>query len=755
VIQDENQQNIPVPDNYRHYVYLKAHSKTIANAAILRNTAFLVASNGEHPQIRKGLRISPNFFSILGVSPFLGRNFLAEEGQAGRNNVVLISWSTWQDLFFHDAGVVGRILKVNGKEQTIVGVLPKDFEFPNLNEMPGGTSSNERSTYQIFQPFVAQGDDLTADDADFAFLVLARLRSGATIREANSELGGMLGAYALANHLSVHPGVAVAPFSQEVTGNIRNALWLLLAAVLGLLLIASVNLASLQVARAFVRDRDNALRAALGAGRVRLLQATFMESLYLSVIGGVTGILLALAGIRVFVAIAPENLPRLHQIHLSWQVMLFACGVSVGTATLSGIFPALHSFRVEPQRALQAGSARLTHTGQAASARRALITIEIACTAVLLVVTGLVVRSLSRVVHQHRYFEANRMTIAEADLFHPVYQEGSDSGIAARSGFIDRVLERVRSNPEVESAAITSKMPLTGEDDVHSMYRPDHPLRESEVPTANLRDVSPGYFETMQTPLLAGHGFTEADRLNGNDAVISERAAKLAWPDSQALGRKFKINGRIYTVTGIARDARIASLKENVPVVYLPFWNDPPGTVFFLIRSTQSSEALAPAIRRAIWEIDPEVAIPSTQSLATQMTQSISSERLQTAILSCFGAAALFLAILGVYGVLAYSVSLRTPEFGVRIALGSSKPALIRLVLREALIPACAGIALGALGSIGAAHAIRSLLFETSAADPLSIAASFGLLLLAVSLAAFLPAYQAAKIDPMQVLHNE
>jgi MacB-like periplasmic core domain/FtsX-like permease family len=297
-------------------------------------------------------------------------------------------------------------------------------------------------------------------------------------------------------------------------------------------------------------------------------------------------------------------------------------------------------------------------------------------------------------------------------------------------------------------------MPLTGEDDVHSMYRPDHPLRESEVPTANLRHVSPGYFDTMQTPLLAGHGFTEADRLNGNDAVISEKAAKLAWPGSQALG-KFKINGRIYTVTGIARDARIASLKENVPVVYLPFWNDPPGTVFFLIRSTQSSEAFAPAIRRAIWEIDPEVAIPSTQSLATQMTQAISSERLQTAILSCFGAAALFLAILGVYGVLAYSVSLRTPEFGVRSALGSSKPALIRLVLREALIPAGAGIALGALGSIGAARAIRSLLFETSAADPLSIAASFGLLLLAVSLAAFLPAYQAAKIDPMQVLHNE
>lgn len=711
--------------------------------------------NGKHPQIRKGLRVSPNFFSVLGVSPVLGRNFLAQEGQAGGNNVVLISWSIWQELFFHDAGVVGRTLKMNGKEDTVVGVLPRDFEFPNLNEMPGGTSSNARSTYQIFQPFVAQGDDLTADDADFAFLVLARLRSGVTIRQANGELGSMLGAYALASHLSVHPGVTVVPFSEEVTGNIRKALWLLLAAVLGLLLIASVNLASLQVARALVRDRDNALRAALGAGRVRLLQATLMESLCLSVIGGVTGILLALAGIRIFVAIAPENLPRLHQIHLSWEVMLFACGVSVGTATLSGISPALRSFHMDPQRALQAGSARLTHTGQAASARRALITIEVACTAVLLIVTGLVVRSFSRMIHQDRYFEANRVTIAEADLFDPAYQEGSDAGASVRSSFIDRVLERLRSNPEVESAAITSRMPLTGEDDVHSMYRPDHPLRESEVPTANVRRVSAGYFDTMQTPLLAGHGFTEADRFNANNAVISEKAAKLAWPDSHALGRKLKINGGIYTVTGTAGDARIASLKENIPVVYLPFWHDPPGTVYFLIRSTQSSDELAAAIRREIWEIDPEVAIPSIQSLAAQMTQSISSERLQTAILSCFGVAALFLATLGIYGVLAYSVSLRTPEFGVRIALGSSKAALIRLVLLQALIPAGAGIALGAFGSIAAAHAIRTLLFETSAADPLSIAASFGLLLLAVSVAASLPAYRAAKIDPMQVLHNE
>ena len=358
---------------------------------------------------------------------------------------------------------------------------------------------------------------------------------------------------------------------------------------------------------------------------------------------------------------------------------MFACGVSAIIALLSGIFPALSSLRSNPQRALQSSSTCVIRAGQASFVRRVLITFEFCNgTVVLLIVTGLVVRSFSRVLNQQHDFDAKHVVLAEVDLLSPRY-EGA-SGDSVRSEFIDRVLDKIRSAPGVESAAITSTMPLSGDAAVHSIYRPDHPLPEGEVPTANLRNVSPEYFATMQTRLIAGREFTAGERSHPQSAIISQTAAQAAWPDKQALGRQFKFDGRIYTVTGIAADARITNLKENIPVVYLPFWHDPPSSVFFLVRTSRTLDEFAPAIRRQVWDADPEAAIPVIEMLDTQMAQSLAPERLQSIVLSSFGIAALVLAILGVYGVLSYSVSLRTPEFGIRVALGSSKALLIRLV---------------------------------------------------------------------------
>jgi hypothetical protein len=307
----------------------------------------------------------------------------------------------------------------------------------------------------------------------------------------------------------------------------------------------------------------------------------------------------------------------------------------------------------------------------------------------------------------------------------------------------------------VEFDALTSTMPLSGDAAVHSMYRPDHPLPESEVPTANLRNISLGYFATMQTRLIAGRDFTASERSNPQSAIIAQRAAQAAWPDSQVLGRKLRFDGRLYTVTGIAADARIANLKENIPVVYLPFWHEPPTAVFFLVNTSRNLDGFAPTIRRLIWDVDPEAAIPVMEMLDAQLVQSVAPERLQSIVLCSFGIAALVLAILGVYGVLAYSVSLRTPEFGIRVALGSSRASLIRLVLLEALMPVGGGILLGLLASLAAARAIRSLLYETSPADPASILASVGILLAATFVAAFLLANRASRIDPMKVLRSE
>jgi predicted permease len=754
-IQELSKRFPSLPDNYRHYLYLRAHSGTIADASILQNASFAVEAGNDHPQMVKGLRVSPNFFSVLGVSPIVGRTFLPQEMQEGDRDEIVITYRAWQTFFEGDPGAIGHTLRIQGRPAIIVGVLPKEFEFPNVNEMPGGATPGDVLPYEIFQPLVPTEEEATADGSDWGSLVIARLKEGVTAKQAESELDGILKAYSADHHLPVHLGAVVESFSQEVTGNISKAIWLLFGAVLGVLLIACVNLSGLQLARAIAHDRTNAVRAALGAGRIRLFQASVMESLLLAVIGGCAGIGVAFGGIHIFQAIAPANLPRLQQVAINWPVLGFACCLSLLTAVLSGIFPALRSLRTDPQRALQASSARLVNARQAALGRQLLVTLEITCTVILLLITALMLRSFSRVLHENHAFNASRVAIAEVNLLNPQYQDSNSSGASVRSSFVDRALERLRANPGVEIAAITSHMPLTGDTNIYSMYRPDHPLPESELPQTNLRNVSPGYFAAMQTPLVAGVNFTENERDHPVDAIISQRAAQLTWPDGQALGRKFRINGRVYSVIGIAADARIANLKENVPVVYLPYWHDPSTTIFFLIRSSQAFASIAPAIRREIWDVDPETAIPVIKPLDTQMAESVAPDRLQAIVLTAFGGAALMLAILGVYGVLAYSVSLRTAEFGIRIAVGSSRLSLIRLVLVEASKPVTVGLVLGALVSVGVIRAIRSLLYETSAADLGSIVASVSLLLVATFLAAFLPAYRASRTDPIRALHEE
>jgi predicted permease len=753
-IQEVSDRYPVLPDNYKHYLNLRSRSKTIADAAIFQNASFAVAQGQDHPQIVNGLSVSSNFFAVLGTAPAIGRTFLPDEVRKGRNNVVVITWSAWQRFFNGSLAALGRSLKIGGEQKVVVGVLPRTFAFPELSEMVVGANPGKVSAYEIFQPLVPQDEELTADDSDFSFLVLARLKSGMSAKEATAELDGIEKAYSLSNHLTVHLGVVVEPLAEEVTGRIRKPLWLLLAAVAGILLIACINLACLQLARCVAHNRDNALRAALGAGRKRLFQAALAESLVLSAVGGLTGGLFVFAGIRVFLAIAPANLPRVNEVHLDWPILVFAAALTVLTALAAGTFPALRSLQSDPQQVLQARSSRIFSAREATASRRSLVAFEVACTVVLLIFTSLVARSFARILSQNRAFDSNQVIVAQVDLLNPRYVQGGDSGARARSSFVDRALDRLRANAGVQFAAVTSTMPLTGESNVYGIHRADHPLPEDEAPTANLRNISPQYFAAMRISLSAGHEFEEEERDRPDDAIISQKAAKVAWPGENPLGRTFRINGRTYTVTGIAADARIIDLKSDAPVVYLPYWHDPPSTVLFLVRSSQPLEGLASSIRRELWEIDPEVAVPTIKNLSSQLDESVSTERFQTIVLSCFGIAALMLAVLGVYGVLAYSVSLREQEFGVRIAFGSTRYALIRLVLLEASSPIAAGLAFGGIAALVATRWIRSLLYETTAADPAAIVFSVGLLLLVASVAAFIPAYRASNTDPMRALHQ-
>ena len=761
-IQEIQQAEPLLPDNYRHYLNLKSRATSIQDAAIVQTAGFSVSAGVDHPQMTEGLAVSPNFFSVLGVTPLMGRVFMPEEAQSGRDKEIILTWGAWQRLLHGDPSAIGMTLRVSGEPKIIVGVMPKEFRFPVMSVMPGQPTFGSTERYEVFKPLVPDPEELTANDGDFNFVVVARLKPGVSVRQAQSELDGIEKATAAADHLAIHLGVVVLPFSEEISGNVSKPLWLLLAAVASVLLMACVNLANLQLARSVARQHEMALRAALGAGRRRLFQGVLAENLLLGLGGGVGGVLFADLGEKLFVRIAAV-LPRLNEVHLSTPMLFFALGLSIATSLGFGVLPALRSFRVMPQSALQASSIRLSSSKQAAHTRKMLVAIEVACSITLLIVAGLITRSFSHLLTQDRAFNSQSVAVARADLSSSRYSSGggipdnpgADPASLARDEMIDRTLDKLRALPGVQAVAATSAIPLTGDMNVDGIHRVDHPVPQGQVPMANRRFISPGYLSTMRIPLIAGRDFSEKDRNNPRVAIVSEKTARAVWPDENPLGRTIRHWGRVYTVVGVTAGARISDLKRDVAVYYLPYWDFPPETPVFLVRSSQTIQFLGPEMRQAIWSIDPDISIPTVISLDAQLDESVATEKFQTVILSSFGGAALLLAVLGIYGVLAYSVSLRTQEFGIRIALGSSRSKLVRQVLLDASYPMAGGIAMGLLGAALATRWVRSLLYETSPADPVVIGSGMAILIVAAGLASLLPARNAAATDPMHVLRGE
>ncbi len=743
----------PFPDNYKHYLNWKSNSKTLASAAIFRNNTFSVSSGTDHPEIVGGLNISSEFFSVLGVEPALGRSFLPTETTKGHDNVVILAWSTWQRYFAGDPSVIGRTLTIGGTPETVVGVLPQSFSFPHMNEMATAVSQQEVRPYEIFQPLVPDPSFMN-DTGGYDFLVVGRLKAGVSPTQVESELGGLQESFVQAAHISLHPWIVVESLKQEVAGTVSTALWLLLAAVGAVLLIGCVNLANLQLARAVAREREIAVRAALGATRERLVRSTLMDSIVLAAAGGALGILLSFTGVRLFVAAAPASLPRLNETHVSWPILLAAAALSILTALLFGALPALRSMRVDPQSAMQSNSNRVTNSRAGQRTRNMLVAGEIACTVVLMIVTALLLRSFSRLLTQQREFDSTHVTLAQVDLYAPQYGDTVSNSDKVRAEFIDRALEGLGRMPGIQSVAMTSEMPLAGETWVDGIHRPDHPVPQNHEPPANMRWVSPSYIDTLKIPLIEGRNLQPSDREHPTNALISQQSARTIWPGEDPLGKTFTTGeDATYTVVGVVADARINDLKKTASMIYLPYWQNPWWRAYFLIRS--SHPISTDTIRREIWKIDPQVAIPVLKSLDDQVNDSVATERFQTILLSAFGAAALLLALLGVYGVLAYSVSLREQEFGIRIALGSGRAALMRLVLRQAAVPVVGGILAGLALALMVTRWIQTLLYETRAIDPAAITVTIALLLTAALLAALLPARRAASVDPIKTLKME
>jgi putative ABC transport system permease protein len=764
VVEEIRKQEPAVPDNYLHYLRLKKDSKTLEDAAIFQDHGASVSPDGDHPHIVDSIAASPNFFRVLGVEPMLGRDFVAKDAEKGANDVVILSYEGWKTLMNGDPDVIGKTLRMDGKPNTIIGVLPPGVRFPEIAMAPDMPSQASVATSgmqtMIFDPLVPSADDLKNDAYNYNFQVIARLKPDVTLAEARAELGGLQHAYALSAHLPIHIGISLTPLASDVTAGISTALWLLFAAVGCVLLIACANLANLQLARAVAAEHETAIRAALGASRKQLLLARWTESFLLAAVGGTGGVALTFLGVRLLLLVAPANVPRLTEVQVNVPVLLFAVGISALSAILFGILPALRALHVQPQAALQSQSSRVATSREGRSVRGILVAAEIASTVILLVITALVLHSFGQLLRQNRGFDSDHVTVAQVNLFAPQYGDDRPNFKTAKAAYIDRSLVALQALPGVQSVTMTSATPLTGETWVDNLSRPDDPLPPAEQPLVNVRFISPGYLATMHIPLISGRNLSAADRTNPYVVLLSEKAARVGFPGKNPIGRKLDSidpndNAHPFTVIGVVANTRVNGLRDTAAMAYVPYWVYPPWAPAFLVRSSQSSDAIIPEMRRVLWNIDPQVAIPTLKSLDEQVSDSVATDRFQAILLSSFGAAALLLALLGVYGVLAYSVTLRQQEFGIRIALGSDKARLTALVLRQAAWPVLGGTGAGSLLAVVATKWVQSLLYETKANDPLAIGGSLLLLITVAGSAAVLPARRAAQVDPIQVLRNE
>jgi len=759
ILVQEHDKRVEAPDNYRHMMRLKSTAKTLEDIAIIQTRGLSVSPSGDRPNIVGALEVSPNFFRVLGIQPAMGRDFLPSEARAGADQVLILSYEAWQTLLHGDPGAVGKTVRVSDQPFTVVGVLPAGVRFPQIAMAHGMTFQEAARSVLLYTPFVPTDHDLQTDMGNFNYKSIARLKPGVTLAQANAELEGLQQAYSVSAHLPLHFGIAVTPLAKDVTANISGALWMLFAAVGSVLLIACVNLANLQLARAANAERETAVRAALGASGVRLFRLRLTESLVLAAIGGTAGAALAVVGVRLLVAMAPNTIQRLDEVHVSLPVLAFAAAISIAAALLFGTLPALRSLRVPPQLALQANSARTTSTREGRRTRNLLVAGQVACTLTLLVVTALVLRSFSRLLHQDRGFDTSHVTVAQVDLFAPAYDDSRPNFPAAKLAFADRVLTALRQLPGVQSASITSAAPLTGETWVDTLQRPDHPVPQADELPINVRFIDQDYLRTMQVPLVAGRNFTADDRAYPLVALISEQTARKGFPGENPIGKEMSnllpgVPAGV-RIVGVLADTRINGLRDTAAMVYIPYWVFTHWTLSFLVRSPQSAGSLIPEMQRVIWQADPKVAIPAINTLDDQVNDSVASERFQAIVLTSFGAVALLLASLGVYGVLAYSVSLRRQEFGIRIALGSGKSALVQLVLRQAAVPVLLGTGAGLLMTLVVLRWVRSLLYETPIADPVAILGSVVLVLAAAAIAAIVPARGAASVDPMRALRTQ
>jgi predicted permease len=738
-----------LPANILHVDAWGQRCAGIESITALRPRTLNLTGAGDPMQVN-AVFTSASVLKVLGVQPAIGRGFTPEEESAGHDRVVVLSHGFWQRLG-GDPNILGRQITLDGRNHLVAGILPASFHFPRA------TSWTQMESLQT-EPDLIKPEAIDRSEislmAEFNYATFARLRPGVTVQQVNAQIDSIQSEIVRRSGEKLHLSAKVDTMQEVMVSDSRRGLLLLLGAVGMVLLIVCVNLANLLLVRGAGRAREVSIRLALGGSRGDMLRLSLLESTLLAIPGGLLGLLLAWGGLRLLLRGAPIEIPRAAEVSLDWQAAAFALLLSLATTMLFGLIPALRLTAVDPQDTLKSGSHTVSEGRQGARTRSLLVAAQMGLSAALLIFAGLLSTSLFRLLKVDKGFRAEH--VIAADVVLPAARYGGDE--KERTRFYDQSLANLRAIPGVDSAALVSHIPLQGETWINALTIAGDTRPLLERPMANMRFVSPGYFQTMGIELRAGRDFNESDR-NVPRIILTQRAADKLWPGQNPLGRKLQAGGSqelMTEVIGIIRDSRLIGLdRDPVLMAYLPHWQRSRLPSTFMVRTSMAPESLAGAIRNAVRQADADVPVATLRSMSEVVDRSVARRRFQMSMALVFAGFALLLAGLGVYGVVSYWVERRRVELGIRSALGARREQLFALVLRQGLLPVAAGLVAGIAAALAGSRLVESLLFGVKATEPLIYVAVIGGMLALALLSCALPARRAAAIEPWRALRYE
>ena len=695
---------------------------------------------------------SADFFDVFGVAPQLGRLFVAADEQAGHTPIVVLSDALWRRKFGADRSLIGRQVNLDGQAYEVVGIAPAGFQYPGKTEawLP---------PLKLAPELTAQVDPTTRRGMGYLYAI-ALLKPGVTLRQAASEMDTIT-----ARLRQQYPDTntnrfdRVVSLQEHLVGKSDTMLWLLFGAVLFVLLIACANVANLLLASAASRSKEMAIRAALGASRLRVIRQLLTESTILALAGGLLGLALSSYGVTVLTKLLPPDFPRLKEIGMDWRVFGFTLGASLLTGFLFGFAPALQMSKTDVQEAMKENSRGAAGSARHTRLRHALIVAEVALSVVLLAGAGLLFRSFMRLQAVNAGFTPQQVLTAKLSPAGPKFQQTADL-----VSFYDKVLDQVRTIPGVQSAGIINTLPLTSGPTVGFRIDGRPVTTPDKWPVTNFRTVSPDYFRTMNIPIMKGRPFNAADDANAPlRLMINQALAQRDFPNEDPIGKRVTFGNPAGTnqfvwfeIVGVAGNVRSLELREEAsPELYFADKQNPFQNNAIVIRSTVEPGSIAPALRQAVAEVDRSVPVSEVQTMEHIVSESVTQPRFNVFLLGLFGGIALLLSAAGIYGVTSYTVTQRTHELGIRLALGAQVGDVLKLVLGQGMAVISIGLVLGLAASFALMRLLRSLLFGVGENDPLTFTAITFVLLLVALVACYVPARRATKVDPLNALRYE